>query len=38
MKAVLEKEKTTVTPLDRGFNDNIKWMTFDDAEKESGAR
>ncbi|CAB4005826.1 Thioredoxin domain-containing 12, partial [Paramuricea clavata] len=37
MKAVLEKEKKTVTPLDRGFNDNIKWMTFDDAEKESRA-
>ena len=38
MKAVLKKEKKTVTPLDRGFNENINWMTLADAEKESRTR
>ena len=38
MKAVLEKEKKTATPLDQGFNENINWMAFEDAKKESKAR
>lgn len=38
MKAVLENEMESTIPLDRGFNKNIKWMTFADAEVESRAR
>ena len=38
MKAVLENEMESTIPLDRGFNKNIKWMTFANAEVESRAR
>ena len=38
MKAVLKTEKKAATPLDRGYNGNIEWMTLADAEKESRAR
>ena len=37
MKAVLKKEKKTVTALHRGFNENINWMSLADGEKESRA-
>lgn len=38
MKAVLEKENKTSAPLHRGFNENIKWMTFVNGEEESRLR